>query len=413
MASVLVVGGGVIGVCSAYFLAQEGFDVALVEQGDVAAGSSYGNAGLITPSDSLPLPAPGTLTKGLAWLLDPASPLYIPPRWDWELIRWLWRFRAAANGRTFQAHVPVLQALSRRSLELAEAIIAREHIDCHYRRRGLLILYRTSKGFEEGQHLAQLVKGFGLASEVWSRDAVAAKVPLVTDAVVGGMYFSTDAHLDPAAFVRGLAARLPAMGVHLHTHTEVIDFRVERGRVTTVVTTRGDWHPDQVVLAAGAWTPLLARHLGLRLPIQPAKGYSITVQRPEGFPELPLILDEAKVAVTPMGDRLRFAGTLELGGHSLTITRRRVEAIRQAVPRYLQLDPAAQPLVELWRGLRPCTPDGLPIIGRPQGLANLVIAAGHCMLGMTQAAATGKLVADLISGRKPEIDIQPFRVERF
>ncbi len=413
MSSVVVIGGGVIGVCTAYYLAKAGVKVTLVEQGEVAAGSSYGNAGLITPSDSLPLPAPGVLSKGLAWLMDPASPLYIRPRLDWDLITWLWRFRAAANTRTFRQHLSLLQVLSRYSLDLMKQMVAEENIACHFQQQGLLIMYRTTGAWQEGQKLAQQVAEFGVTYEVWSSEQVMTRMPQARPQVVGGIYYAMDAHVDPARFVQGTAQRLVNMGVTLATHTEVLDFERKSGRVRGVHTTRGTFPADAVVLAAGAWTPLLARRLGVSLPIQPAKGYSITVQRPEGFPELPLILDEAKVGVTPMGDRLRFAGTLELAGHSLAITPRRVMAIRRAVTRYLDVDPDAQPLVELWRGLRPCTPDGLPLIGRLPTYNNVVVASGHCMLGMTQGPGTGRIVADLLLERPPEIDVHPFRVERF
>ncbi len=413
MTAAVVIGGGVVGVTSAYYLARAGVEVTLLEQGDIAAGSSYGNAGLLTPSDSVPLPAPGVLTKGLAWMLDPESPLYIPPRPDPALLSWLWRFRAAANTRTFEQHLPVLQRLSRLSLSLTRDLVREEALDCHFHEGGLLLLYRTASGFREGQHLAEYVRRFEIASEVWDADKVRARVPQVREDVVGGVYYRADAHVDPAAFVRQLAERLPRYNVRVQTRTEVLGFRLKGDRIVAVESTRGDFGGDVFVLAAGAWTALLARQVGLTLPIQPAKGYSITVRRPSEFPELPLILDEAKVAVTPMGDRLRFAGTLELAGHDLRINRRRVLAIRRAVGRYLALDPDAQPLVELWRGLRPCTPDGLPIIGWAPRPVNLIVAAGHCMLGMTQGAATGKLVADLVAGRTPDLDLEPFRVDRW
>ncbi len=412
-ADVLVIGGGIVGVSSAYYLARDGLNVHLVEQGDIAAGSSYGNAGLVTLAHSTPLPSPAALRKGLRWMLDPSSPLYIKPRPEPGLLSWLWRFRASCSEEAFRRAVPALGALSRLSLDRYQQLVDEEGIDVTFERRGLLLIYLTEEGFEEDQQFAASMREFGLASDVLSGDEVRARVPQARADVVGGVYYHDDAHIDPAGFTRALAARAQARGATLHTRTEVLGLEVSGERVARVRTTRGDFVADTVVLAAGAWSPLLARDVGLRLPIQAAKGYSITVRRPENFPEVPVILEEAKVAVTPMGDWLRFAGTLELAGLDMRINPVRVEAIKQGVRRYLDVDPDAEPLVELWRGLRPCTPDGYPIIGRAPRVSNLIIAAGHCMLGMTQGPGTGKLVADLVAGREPAIDMAPFAITRF
>lgn len=410
---VLVIGGGIIGVAAAYYLAREGTRVTLVERDTIAAGSSYGNAGLVSPSDSPPLPSPSALKKGVRWLFDPTSPLYIKPRPDPELLKWLWRFRGACNEAAFRRGMGPLYKLSAKSVALYRALVEEESIEAPFEQRGLLIVYRTPEGMEEGQQWAEAVRALGVKSEIWSAEQVRQRVPCARPEVIGGIYYREDAHMEPAGFVRQLAERARARGAIIQEHTEVLELETSRNAITRVVTTRGTFTPDQVVLAAGAWTPVLARKVGLRLPIQGAKGYSITVQRPDGYPEIPLILDEAKVAVTPMGSWLRFAGTLELAGLDLSVNPVRVAAIQQAVSQYLEISPEEEPLVELWRGLRPCTPDGLPIIGRPSRISNLVVAAGHCMLGISQGPATGKLVADLILGREPEIDPTPFRVDRY
>ena len=410
---VLVIGGGIIGVSAAYYLARADASVTLVEQATIAAGSSYGNAGLVTPSESPPLPSPAALRKGVRWLFDPTSPLYIKPRLDPELWRWLWRFRGACHPDAFRRALAPLHELSRRSVELYEALVAEEGIEAPFERRGLLMVYTTPAGFAEGREWAETVHPLGIEYHVWEGARVREEVPLLRPGVVGGIYFVQDAHMEPAGFVRQLAARARAHGAELREQTEVLDFEVEGKAIRRVVTTRGTYAPDHVVLAAGAWSPHLGRRLGLALPIQAAKGYSLTVRRPPQMPELPLILDEAKVAVTPMGSWLRFAGTLELAGLDMTINPVRVAAIKRAVATYLTISPDEEPLVELWRGLRPCTPDGLPIIGRPPHLENLIVAAGHCMLGISQGPATGRLVADLALGQSPDMDLTPFRVERF
>ena len=395
---VIVVGGGIIGLSAAYCLARSDRSVLLVEKGDIGAGSSYGNAGLIAPSDSIPLPSPAAISQGIRWLLDPESPLYIKPRLDGDLLRWLWQFLRSSNRRTFLRSIPILRDLSRESLRLYREWMDEEGIEVPFAQAGLLIVFRTEKGFREGKSLADTLARFDLQSRVLSGDEVRAWVPHVRADVVGGVHYVEDAHFDPAAFLRAFAPKVEARGVHMLTHTEVLDFEVQGGRVQRVMTTRGDFAAEEVVLAAGAWTPVLARRLGARVPVQAAKGYSITIRRPQNFPEVPIILDEAKVAVTPMGETLRFAGTLELAGLNLGITLRRVNAIKRGVSEYLTIDPDREPLVELWRGLRPCSPTGLPYIERLTSVSNVIVATGHCMLGISQGPDTGCRVARMITG---------------
>ncbi len=393
---VIVVGGGIIGLSTAYCLARAGRSVLLLEKGDIGAGSSYGNAGLITPSDSLPLPSPAVISQGLRWLLDPDSPLYIKPRPDFDLLRWLWQFLRSSNRSTFLRSIPILRDLSRESLRLYREWMAEEGIDVPFAQAGLLLVYRTEAGFQDGLALAETLARFDIQSQVLNKNEARDRIPLLRPDIVGGVYYVEDAHFDPAAFLRAFAPKVAARGVRMLTHTEVLDFRVQAGKVTRVMTTRGEFPTEHVVLAAGAWTPRLTRRLGSRLPVEAAKGYSITIRRPPAFPEVPLILDEAKVAVTPMGNTLRFAGTLELAGLNLGITMRRVNTIKRGVSEYLTIQPDEEPLVELWRGLRPCSPTGLPYIERLPHVANVIVATGHCMLGMSQGPATGCRVAEMV-----------------
>lgn len=411
--SVIIIGGGIIGVCSAYYLAREGVPVTLLEKSRINDGSTYGNAGLIVPSDSLPVPAPGALTKGIRWLLDSASPLYIKPTLKRDMLQWLWSFQKACNEKAWKKAVPILTELSVESLPLFEEILENENLSCDYQQQGLMLLYKKKETFQEGKHIAHKLKEYGISSGVFPVDDLQARFPPALPELTGGIFYESDAHLDPAAFNAQLAQRVREMGVKIRENTEVLNFTVEAGRVREVHTTTGTYLADQIVLAAGAWTPRLGKQLNLQLAIQPAKGYSITIQRPENYPELPLILDEATIAVTPIGDTLRFAGTLELAGLDLGINQKRVNAIRQCVGDYLNVDVDVQPLVEIWRGLRPCSPDGLPLLGRSERLANLIVASGHCMLGVSQGTMTGKLVAEIALGKEPSMDITPMRIERF
>jgi D-amino-acid dehydrogenase len=413
---IFIIGGGVAGVCSAYYLTEQGARVTLVDQGDIAAGSSYGNAGLIVPSHSLPLAAPGALASGLRWLLDPESPFYIQPRLDLALLGWVLRFTAACTESRMRQSIPVLRDLGQASRALHAQLAALDGMDYGYAARGLLMLYNTRRGFAAGQEEAQLLTEFGLTTEVLDGAQARQREPVIRPEVLGAVRFPGDAHLTPALFMSQLARRVEAAGANILTRTEVLGFETGGRTVKRVRTTRGDFAPRQVVLAAGAWSPVLARQLRLNVPIQAAKGYSLTLQGASANPASAMLLGEARVAVTPMvsphGPVLRLAGTLELAGLNFSINQRRVDAIRRAARDYLAGVDEMEP-VEIWRGLRPCTPDGLPIIGRPQSLENLIVAAGHGMLGMSLGPITGQLVAQLASGRPPALDLYPLRADRF
>jgi len=409
---VLIVGGGIIGVCSAYFLARKGRQVTLVEQGDIGSGCSYGNAGLIVPSHSIPLAAPGVLSQGMKWLLDAESPFYIKPRLNSALISWLWQFRAYCKEEPMRKALPLLRDMQRESLALYDEIVKRERLTCDFEQSGNLALFKTQPGFRAGLHEARLLQEFGLLLEILDAAAVRDQEPAVHPDIAGGIYFQEDARLDPALFVQNLAQKSRDCGAKLDTKTRVLGFTVKGRRISEVKTTRGDYSPDQVVLAAGAWSPEVVRDLRLRLPIQPAKGYSITVNRPDKCPRTPLMLGEAKVGVTPLKSALRFAGTLELAGFDMTINQRRVNAIWRAAADYLA-EPGEMEVIEIWRGLRPCTPDGLPLLGRSRIVDNLIVATGHAMLGVSLGPITGALVAQIVDGKPPTMDLSALKVERF
>lgn len=406
-ADVVVVGAGIVGVCAAHALARRGRTVLLLDRGDVAAGCSYGNAGLVCPSHSIPLASPAAFRNALKWMFDPESPFYIRFRFSPALWSWLWRFRRAARTERVLAAIPVLRDLHRASVSEFERLCGR--VECAWERKGLLEVYRTEEGLEEGRGTARLLGEHGLPSEMLDAAAVRDRAPCVREGVAGGVLWPEDAHLDPARFVQGLAGLAREEGVRIETGTEVTGLDPSQGIVRT---SRGDFRGDRVVLAAGAWSPALARDLDVRLPIQPAKGYSITVRRPDAAPPLPLLLHESKVAVTPMGPILRFAGTLELAGLDLTINERRVGAIRKAASEWLEGTEGAEEL-QVWRGLRPCTPDGLPVVDRAPGHENVILAAGHAMIGVSLGAVTGRLVAELACGEPPCVDLAPLAATRF
>ena len=409
---ILVIGGGVIGVSVAYYLAKQGRSVTLVDRDDICSGSSYGNVGLIANGHAIPLAAPGMLTQGLKWLLDPGSPFYIKPRFNLDLWRWLWQFRAAATEKRVHQGIPVLLWLSQSSLALFEELVANENLDFGFVRKGFLHLFNNQHSFKKDVEEATLLKEYGVDSTILDSDGVRQIEPNVLPSVTSGIYYPDYAQIIPDRFVHELARVIKNQGVNIKTNTEVLGFEVSGKRISAITTTRGSFQPDQVVLAAGAWSAKLARDLGIKISLQPAKGYSITFKSPPNSPQLPLSLIEHKAVVSPMGDMLRISSTLELAGFDSSINQRRVTATREAIGKYLP-NAADLELIEIWRGFRPASPDGLPIIGRSDKAENLILATGHGMLGMTHGPITGKLVSQIITGETPALDLTPLRVERF
>ena len=411
---ILIIGGGAIGVCCAHYLNRSGRQVTLVEKGDIGCGASLGNAGLVIPGQCIPLAAPGVISKGLKWMFDPESPLYIKPRFDINFLRWLWKFSRHCTNSHLRRAVPILRDLQLHSMANYKELAANENIDIGLKQKGILDAYRDRQELEKGVQRARLLRNFGLENQVLNRDEIHDLFPAIKTSIVGGIFYSKDAHLVPEQFVQGLAAYAKQKGAVIHANTEVIGMKKTGRRVTSVLTTRGDFSANEIVIAGGTWSPAIIRDLNIRLFVESAKGYSISYKRPETFPEIPMILVEAKVAVTPMDEILRFAGTLELSGRDLTINLRRVKAILKSVPMYLpDFDVRALDLIEIWRGLRPCTPDGLPYIGRPNTLDNLIVATGHAMKGISLAPITGKLVAQLAAHEPSDVNLSGLRIERF
>ena len=410
----LIIGGGAIGICCAYYLHGLGKNVTVVEKDDICAGSSYGNAGLIVPSHSIPLAAPGVILQGLKWMFNPESPFYIKPRINWEFLSWLWKFRSACNAQHVRRAIPVMHDLSLASLSLFEELAVLKGIDFGFEKNGKLEIFNTPRSFEEAVKDMLLLQEYGIENQKLEGDDLREFMGGMQTTAVGGIFHPLDAQLVPDRFVRQLARFIEKEGVHLLNAVEVLGFETSGRKVTTINTTRGNISVGEVILAGGCWSADLARELKIRLMIEPAKGYSLTFKRPAGWPSIPLTISEAKVALTPMRDTIRFAGTLELAGFDLSISKRRLKAILKAIPAYLpDIDPDALELIEIWRGLRPCSPDGLPYLGRPRQYDNVIIAAGHGMLGISLAPITGKIVSQLASEQTPAMDISALRIERF
>ncbi|MFI5316001.1 MAG: NAD(P)/FAD-dependent oxidoreductase [Myxococcota bacterium] len=409
---VAVIGGGVIGVASARLLAERGARVVLLERGELCSGASYGNAGWISPSHGTPLPAPGVIRQALRWLLDAESPFYVKPRLDFELARWLFEFARAATAPRANATMRVNRELIVASLALYEKLEAQLGAEFGFARRGLVVACESLEGLEKAEHELALLRALGGAGRALSAAELRELAPRASESLCGGVHFPEDAHLDPERLVRALAERASARGARLEERQEVLAFERQGRRISRILATRGEFRADQVVLAAGAWSPSLAALVELRLPVQAAKGYSVTVRAPAGFGENPVLLSEAKVAVTPLGDRLRFAGTLELAGLDLAVNARRVAAILRAVERFLPGVAQAE-RIETWRGLRPVTPDDRPLLGRTRALENLIVATGHGMSGVSQGTMTAQIVTELCTGEPPSLPLAPFAPDRF
>jgi len=413
-AQIVVVGGGPVGACAAQALAAAGAAVTLLERESEIAPAvcgAHANCGLVNPSHCVPLASPGALGRGLKWLIDSDSPFYIAPRPSPSLARWLWMFRAASTPERVDAAMPVMRALHVASAAMHDELAQDGGDAWLYHQNGIIQVYEEQVYLDEALEELELLKKVGVRAETISAAAAKAEFPGLAAPLAGAVSFPEDAHLDPALFTRAMAQRAARDGAQVRTGAEVYALEPDPGGVR-VVTTAGDLLADQVVLAAGAWTPFLSAALGLPLPIEPAKGYSVDVERPEDFPEMALYLGDAWTVLTPLGDRLRLGSSLELAGWDMRIRRNRVQRLRVAGERVMGI-PADGPVRQVWRGPRPVTPDGLPVVGRVPQRERVIVASGHCMLGLSLGPVTGKLVAELAGGRRPSLDLGPLSPTRF
>ncbi|MBI3579679.1 MAG: FAD-dependent oxidoreductase [Ignavibacteriales bacterium] len=412
--NILIIGGGAIGLCSAYYLARSGACVTVIDQGEMGHGSSLHNAGYVCPSHFVPLAAPGVFKQGLKWMLNPTSPLYIKPRLDFDFLAWAWCFSKACNESVMRKAMPLLRDLLLDSSRLYEALVSGEGLNVEFKKNGLTVLYYSEKGKHSVEHEAKLADEVGIEARLMDQRRLHEFDPQIEFRAHGGIYFPGDAHLVPAKLVQNLAAHLEHKGVNLVRQCKVKKIIASGDKVSEVQTDKGTFQADEFVLAGGAWSPLLVRDLGMQMHLQAGKGYSVTVKRPPVIPRIPYIFQERRVAVTPFSDSLRFAGTMELAGIDVSLNKPRIEAILNAIPLYFAN--VARPQSsdgELWGGLRPVTPDGLPYIGRFRKYRNLVAATGHAMLGISLATVTGKLVTEILTQQQPSHDLALLNPDRY
>jgi D-amino-acid dehydrogenase len=415
MKHVLICGAGAVGLCSALFLRERGYEVTVLERDAAGSdGCSFGNAGMIVPSHFTPLAAPGAIGLGLRWLLDPGSPFYIRPRLDLALASWILHFVRAANREHVERAGPILRDLLLASRELYEQLADRCGDGFGLVKRGMLMLCQTRAGLEEETRAARRARDLDLPVEIVSSARAADLDPDIGMEIIGAVFYPLDCHLDPRLLMRNLTELAVGAGVTVRWSAPIDGWRTDGERVTAAMTSQGDVAADEFVLAAGSWSSAVARGLDCNLPLEGGKGYSFTLPNPAQLPRLPSILSEAHVAVTPMGTSLRIGGTMELAGLDRSISERRTHAIAAAAARYfpaLRAQDIAQ--VRPWAGLRPCSPDGLPYIGRFARYSNLCVAAGHAMLGISLAPITGQLVAQILSGEQPRVAVEPLSPQRY
>jgi D-amino-acid dehydrogenase len=411
---VTIIGGGVIGLCSAYYLNKEGHEVTIIDRHDITDGCSFGNMGFISPSHFIPLATPGIISQGLKWMMSSSSPFYIKPRLNSDLLKWGMAFRKNANAKTIEKNAPHLNNLLQLSRGLMNdiKIILPESFDMT--EKGCWMLYRNEKTGDHEKHLAEQANSFGLKTIICNAQQVQDKEPEVEVNVAGGILYMDDCHLNPGKFMRSLYSYLLKAKVKFWINTEVTGFGKNNDRITAVITDKMKLDCEELVIANGSWMQPISKLLDIKLLMQPGKGYSVVYNGMEKNLQHPSILVDDRGAVTPIGGWLRIGGTMELSGHSDNILPKRVTAIYKAVKKYypsLAIDPPDP--AKAWFGYRPVTPDGMPYIGRHSKYNNLCYAGGHAMLGLSAAAGTGKLVAEILGHKKPSIAVSAFNPERF
>jgi D-amino-acid dehydrogenase len=410
---VLIIGGGPVGLSCAYYLLKSGRKVTLLDAKEIGKGSGSGNAGHIVPSHIIPLAAPGVVTSALKWMLDPAhSPFGMKVSLNPNYISWLLKFVFACSESNVQKSIKPLNDLGQLSAKNFAQIVAEEKFDCSYQEKGLLFLYKTEKALNDGQHEGEFMQKHGIPVSVYDKTKIHEAEPAALDDVIGGVHFTGDAHLNPAVFLKLLSDRVRAMGAEMFENTAVTGFESAGGKVRVVRTSAGEFEAEQVILAAGALTPSVAKDLRLNIPIQPARGYSMTMSATKTMPSHALILGERRIAVSPIGGLLRFTGRLEVGNYSMEPNPVWLQRIENSAREYLRLDEKLD-VKETWAGLRPTTPDGMPIIGKSPKHNNLFFATGHAMLGLSLGPGTGQVVAEMLNGQEPSVSLSPMRLERF
>ncbi len=409
---ILVVGGGVIGLACAYYLSQSGRSVRIIERETMGAGASHGNCGLIFVSDLPPLCAPGAIGHEVIRTLRGTSPLYIKLRPDLSLFFWLLRFAAKCTPSHLAHAVEAREAILRISGELWSELVEREGLSIDFEQRGVLMAFIDPAAMAGYEKTNRLLEPFGLAASFYDDKAIRQLEPALNHRVCGGWYHRADSHVRPEFLMAAWTNVVQRQGVVVNEGCRLEQFHVQNDIVAVARTTSGDFTADQFILAAGVWTPGIARQLNVGIPVVPGKGYSVTMERPAVCPKIPCYLYERNVVATPWQSGYRLGGTMEFSGFDAHLNHRRLGNLETSAALYLQ-PPTGRQVTERWSGLRPMSVDDLPIIDRMPGATNLYVATGHGMLGLSTATGTGHLVTDMILGRRPPLDPAPYSIARF
>ena len=410
---VVIIGGGIIGLFSAYYLSKEGKSVTVLEKGSLKEACSYGNCGLVSPSHALPLNSPALIMKSLIWLFQKDSPFYIKPQLDMKFINWMLTFALNAfNKKQVERSMHGRNNLLIDSRNLYNDLFASQSFDCNWAPSGIHFVFGKEENFEAYRVKDAKLATIGLAAEPIVGQTLLNMEPALTDHAYGSWFYKIDASLNPGKLLTELRKQLIADGVVIEELCEVKEFKKSNNRITELITNRGNVRAKNVVLATGAWSPWLEDQLDLKIPIVPGKGYSITMKRPKISPVCPLIFEERKVVATPWKDSYRLGGTMEFSGYNTTLNRDRLQSLKRAATEYLK-EPFTEENVEEWFGWRPMTNDGMPIIDKSPKHQNLYMACGHNMLGLSMAPSTGKLITEMIVGQTPHIDHTLYSFDRF
>jgi D-amino-acid dehydrogenase len=412
--SVTIIGGGVIGLNCAYYLQKEGYRVTVIERDNITNGCSFGNMGYFSPSHFIPLASPGIISEGIRFMLRSSSPFYIKPRVNRPLMEWAYHFWKNSNAKTVAKAAPHLNDILQLSRQLINEIRDEIGNTIFMEEKGCLMMCREQKSLDHETRLADAAEKFGLQTECLNKQQAQHLEPDVELNITGAVLYKDDCHINPGKFMLALKDYLEKKGVHFKLNTTVVGFEKNSNKISGIITDKEKLKCDQVVIAAGSWLPVLARMMGLKLLLQPGKGYSYTYEQVEKNIRYPAILKEGRCAVTPWANQLRIGGTMELSGINETILPKRMKGIYESVKQfYPNLQIELPPSEKIWHGLRPVTPDGLPYIGRTKKFKNVLLAGGHAMIGVSLAPATGKLITEIISKENTSVEIAAYNVERF